>query len=269
MAEPISSPANPLLKRFRLLSGQNRKFRREQNAFVVEGLQPVWRAVTSGWPIEALIADADLRAGSPAVAMLKDQEAAGVRVAHVSHDLFVRLAAREGSPGLAAIVSARQTALHDLTVTGNSVFVVLHEIGNPGNLGTIIRTLDAAGGAGVILIGDSTDPYAPTAVKASMGSLFAVQLAHTPTAGHFFDWAKAKGVATVATSGTAEQDHWDATYRQPLAVLLGSEGEGLPAKILDQAGQRVRIPMTGTAESLNVAAAAAIILYEIKRHAIG
>ncbi|HUC58529.1 MAG TPA: RNA methyltransferase [Streptosporangiaceae bacterium] len=268
MADLISSPANPLVKRFRLLSGQSRKYRREQNAFVVEGIQPVWRAVTAGWQIEALIADESLREDSPAAAMFAQQEAAGVRSARLAHDLFLRLVSREGSPGLAAIVQARPASANDLMVTGDSVFVALHQIANPGNLGTIIRTVDAAGGAGVILIGDCADAYSPAAVKASMGSLFAVQVATARTADAFFEWADASQVTTLATSGQAAREHWDTTYRPPLAVLLGSEGSGLPAEVLARASQSVRIPMTGTAESLNVAAAAAIVLYEIRRHAI-
>ena len=269
MAETISSPANPLVKRVRLLSAQNRKHRREQNAFVVEGIQPVSRAVASGWPVEALIADAGLREDSPAAAMVRDQEAGGTKVARLTHDLFLRLASRDGSPGLIAIVRARPTPLDDLTVTNDSVFVALHEIANPGNLGTIMRTLDATGGTGVILIGDTTDPYAPPAVKASMGSLFAIQLARARTADAFFDWAEARGVTTEATSGTATEDHWNVSYQTPLAVLLGREGTGLPPETLTRATRRLRIPMTGTAESLNVAAAAAVMLYEIRRHAIG
>jgi TrmH family RNA methyltransferase len=201
--------------------------------------------------------------------MVGDQEAAGVRVARLTHDLFLRLANREGSPGLIAIVEARPTPLDDLTVGEDDVFVALHEIANPGNLGTIMRTLDATGGAGVILIGDSTDPYAPTAVKASMGSLFAIKLARAGTADAFFDWAKARNVTTVATSGTATEDHWNVSYQTPLAVLFGSEGTGLPPETLASAAKCLRIPMTGTAESLNVAAAAAVMLYEIRRHAIG
>jgi RNA methyltransferase, TrmH family len=265
MAETISSAANPLVKRVRLLTSPSRKYRREQGAFVVEGRQPVWRAITAGWPVEALIVDAGLRDDSAAAAMVEEQERSGVRVARVTHDLFIRLASREGSPGLAAIVTARRTSLDDLTAAPDSVFVALHRIANPGNLGTIIRTLDAAGGDGVILIGDSTDPYAPAAVKASMGSIFAVPVAPAPAPDAFFDWTAAQGITVLATSGKATQDHWHASYQPPLAVLLGSEGEGLPASLLDRADQRIAIPMTGTAESLNLAAAAAVMLYEIKR----
>ncbi len=265
MAETISSAANPLVKRMRLLA--NRKHRREQGAFVVEGLQPVWRAVTAGWDIEALIVDPDLRPDSPAAAMVGDQEARGVRVARLTRDLFDRVSSRDGSVGLAAIVRSRDTDLADLAVTPGSVFIALHQIGNPCNLGTIIRTADAVGSAGVILIGDTTDPFAPTSVKASMGSIFATRIARAREPRAFLDWALANGVAVLAASGTASVDHWNASYQAPLTLLLGSEGEGLPDELLAAADQRIRIPMTGTAESLNVAAAAAILLYETRRHA--
>ncbi|HET7016712.1 MAG TPA: RNA methyltransferase [Streptosporangiaceae bacterium] len=265
MAETISSAANPLVKRMRLLA--NRKYRREQGAFVVEGLQPVWRAVTAGWDIEALIVDPDLRPDSPAAEMVVEQEARGVRVARLTRDLFDRLSSRDGSVGLAAIVRSRSTDLSDLTVTPGAVFIALHQIGNPGNLGTIIRTADAVGSAGVILLGDTTDPFAPTSVKASMGSIFAIKVAHTREPGDFLGWARANRVAVLAASGTASVDHWNASYQPPLTLLLGSEGEGLPEGLLAAAAQRVRIPMTGTAESLNVAAAAAILLYEVRRSA--
>ena len=267
MAETISSAANPLVKRIRLLA--NRKHRREQGAFVVEGIQPVWRAVTAGWEIEALVVDPDLRPDSAAAAMVGEQEALGVRVAQVSHELFQRLSAREGQAGLVAIVRSRQPDLADLSPGPDSVFVALHRIGNPGNLGTIIRTADAVGGAGVILIGEATDPYAPAAVKASMGSLFATKVVHVPSPEEFLAWAGENGIEVLAASGQAEVAHWDASYRPPVAVLLGSEGKGLPAHLLASAGRRIKIPMTGTAESLNVAAAAAVILYEVRRHKLG
>lgn len=266
MNEIITSAANPLVKRMRLLA--ERKHRRREGAFVVEGIQPVWRAVEAGWQIETLIVAPELLGSSPALTMVAEQEANGVRVARLDRDLFLRLSDREGAPGLAAIVRGRVSTLGDLTVGPDSVFVALHEIGNPGNLGTIIRTVDAVGGAGVILIGDSTDPFAPAAVKASMGSLLAVDVAHVAEAGEFFGWAGGSGVEVVATSGRADCDHWDARYRAPVAVLLGSEGEGLPEGLLARSDRRVRIPMVGTAESLNLAVAAGVMLYEVRRKQI-
>jgi TrmH family RNA methyltransferase len=263
----ISSAANPLIKRVRQLG--DRKYRRRQGAFVVEGRQPVWRAVAAGWEIEVLIAAPELLAGSATAAMVAEQEGRGVRVAYVSGELFGRIGSREGPSGVAAIVRSRVTGLDELTVGAGAVFTTLHEIGNPGNLGTIIRTVDATGGAGVITVGDSTDPFGPAAVKASMGSLFAVPVAHAPDADTFFGWASANRVQVVATSGGADTEHWRAVYRPPLAALFGAEGGGLPEAVLRRADLRVRIPMTGTAESLNLAAAAAVMLYEVRRPPAG
>ena len=259
MPELISSAANPLVKRVRGLA--DRRHRRREQAFVVEGNQPVWRAVEAGWPVEVLLVAPDLL-NDAAEQMVAEQEAAGVRVARLSARLFTRLSDREGPSGIAAIVGMRSTEPEDLR---GSVFVALHEIGNPGNLGTIIRTVDAAGAAGVILVGDCTDPFAPAAVKASMGSLFAVDVAHAATADAFFAWAGGCGVQVVTTSGAAEAEHWDAEYRTPTAILLGSEGDGLPEDVLARGELSVRIPMTGTAESLNLAVAAGVMLYEVSR----
>lgn len=263
MAEIITSAANPLVKRVRQLA--DRRHRRREGVFLVDGVQPVWRAVEAGAGVETLIVAPDLLAGSPAMRMVEEQEAAGTRVARLSGELFLRLSDREGAAGLAAIVRGGLGGLDSLSVTG--VLVALHEVGNPGNLGTIIRTADAAGATGVVLIGDTTDPYAPVAVKASMGSLFAVPLAHTPTLDAFFTWASGAGMTVVATSGGAPVEHWSAGYPRPVAVLLGSEGNGLPPEALARADRQVRIPMVGTAESLNLAVAAALMLYELTRPA--
>lgn len=266
MTETITSAANPLAKRVRQLA--DRKHRRREGAFVVDGIQPVWRAVEAGSPIETLIVVPELLTGTAAMRMVEEQEAAGTRVARMSRDLFLRLSERDGPSGLAAIVRGRVGDLTELTVRPNAVFLALHEIGNPGNLGTIVRAVDATGGAGIVLIGDTSDPFSPTAVKASMGSLFTANLAHTNTLDQFFDWAGQHGVQVVAMSGYASAEHWDTEYPMPLAVLLGSEGQGLPADALDRSGKRVRIPMVGTAESLNLAVAAGVMLYEVRRSAL-
>jgi TrmH family RNA methyltransferase len=167
-------------------------------------------------------------------------------------------------------------------VRPSSVFVALHEVANPGNLGTIIRTADAAGADGVILVGSCTDPYDPVAVKASMGAVFSVPVAVAETAGEFLRWCKECGIAVAAASGAASDSgagldsevsdsgagpgtFWDVPLPEPVAILLGSEGSGLPDALLVAADLRLRIPMTGTAESLNLAVAAGILLYETWR----
>ena len=263
MAGLITSAANPLVKRMRLLA--DRKHRRREGAFVVEGVQPVWQAVEAGAEVEALVMAPELLGDSPAAAMVAEQEAAGTRVARVTSELFERLSGRDGPSGLAAIVRWPLRPLTGLAVGPGAVFVALHEIGNPGNLGTIIRTANAAGAAGVILVGAATDPFDPAAVKASMGALFGVPVARAAPAAEFFTWAGRAGVAVVTTSPAAADSFWDVRYPRPLAVLLGAEGAGLPSDLLARGDLRVRIPMVGTAESLNLAVAAALLLYEVRR----
>ncbi len=263
MAEVISSAANPLVKRIRALA--DRKHRRRESAFVVQGIQPVWQAVEAGAEIETLIVAPDLLRHAGATAMVAAREAAGVRVARLSGELFGRIADRDGPSGLAAIVRSAPAALAGLAAGADSLFAVLHSAGNPGNVGTIIRTASAVGADGIILIGPSADPYDPVAVKASMGAIFTVPVAMTTSPAEFLDWAAAGGVTVAATSARESVSCWDADLAPPLAVLLGSEGAGLPADLLAAADLRVAIPMTGTAESLNLAVAAGVLLYEVRR----
>jgi len=262
MAELISSAANPLIRRVRLLG--DRRHRRREGAFVVRGVQPVWQAVEAGADIEVLIIAPELLR-EPAAGMVAEQEARGVRVARLTGELFGRIADRDGPAGLAAIVRKRTSALAELPVRPDSVFVALHEVANPGNLGTIIRTADAAGAAGVILVGPATDPFDTVAVRASMGALFSVPVAAEPAPEGFLRWCRDHGIAVAAASGSAQGSLWDVVLPRPVAILLGSEGAGLPDELLAAGDLRVRIPMTGTAESLNLAIAAGILLYEAWR----
>jgi TrmH family RNA methyltransferase len=263
MTDLISSAANPVVKRMRLLG--DRKHRRREGAFVVEGIQPVWQAVEAGADVEVLVVAPALLGRSPAAEMVAGQEAAGTRVARVTRDLFARLSARDGPSGLAAIVRARVPGLASLPVTPDSVFVALFGVGNPGNLGTIIRTADAAGAAGVVLIGAAADPFDPVAVKASMGALFAVPVAGAADPAAFFAWADGAGVSVVTTSAKARTSFWEAAYPRPGALLLGAEGAGLPETVLAAGDVQARIPMAGTAESLNLAVAAALLLYQARK----
>lgn len=264
--ELITSAANPLVKRIRALA--DRKHRRREGAFVVEGIQPVWRAVEAGWDIDTLLVVPE-RLAESARAMVDEQRARGIRVVELGAELSGRLTDRDRPPGLFAVVRSRNTALDELPVPPDAVFVALHGVANPGNLGTVVRTADAAGAAGVILVGDTADPFAPAAVKASMGSLFATPIAAAADAEELFGWARARAVDVLATSGYAEPAHWELNYSPPLVVLLGNEGEGLPADLLARAARTVRIPMVGTAESLNLAVAAALVLYEARGRALG
>ncbi len=257
----ITSPANLLVKRVRALA--QRKQRRAEGAFFVEGIRPVWLAVEHGAALETLIVAPDLLSSEAAQQLVAQQQQAGARVAQVSRSVFERIAERDNPSGLAAIVRTSQRTIDDLAVGPGSLFVALHEVGNPGNLGTIIRTVDAVGGAGVILLGEATDPYHPTAVKASMGTLFSVPVVSATTT-ELLGWCQQHTVSVYPTADQAEVVYWAVQYQLPALLLFGSEGQGLPPELLAR-GSAIRIPMQGSADSLNLSVAAGVLLYEVKR----
>lgn len=255
----ITSAANPLVKQLRKLA--DRKYRRAERRFLVDGIQPVWRAVEAGADIEMLVVAPELVAGGPGERLVDRFEHDGGSVTRVSSEVFAALSERDGPTGIVAVVREHDVDLESLEVAVDSVFVGLHEVANPGNLGTVIRTADAFGAAGVVVIGTAADPHAPSAIKASMGSVFAIPVVRVDTADAVFDWATAGGVTTVTTSAHASDVLGAVGIPRPALVLLGNEGSGLPADILDRGDLAVRIPMRGAASSLNLAVAAGIVLY--------
>ena len=263
MSDVVTSAANPVVKRMNMLA--NRKFRQREGVSVVEGIQPVWQAVEAGLSIEVIVYAPTLLRYEPAVKMVLDQERSGVRVVRLSGELFERLSNRDGPSGLAAIIRQRLSALDGLIVTARSTFVALHQVANPGNLGTIIRTADATGTAGIVLVGATADPYDPDAIKASMGAIFNMPVARAEDSDEFFDWAQRHDVTVATTAARAKDSLWEAEYPSPLAVFMGSEGSGLHDADLERGSLQIRIPMVGTPESLNLAVATSVILYEVRR----
>lgn len=259
----MRSAANPLAKRMRAL--RERRTRMRERAFVVEGVAPVWQAVDAGAKVEVLVVSPELLAGSPAETMVAAQQVAGVPVVSFTRDLFTRISDRDGPSGLAAIIRAPDDSPERLHVHDGAFFVAAHEMANPGNLGTVIRTAEALGAGGVLLVGEGADPLSPQAVKASMGSLFHLPVVHVPDLDEFFDWAAATSVRTVTSSARATTALADADLTRPLALLLGSERTGLPSDASTRSDVDVSIPMSGRATSFNVAVAAGIVMYEVTR----
>jgi TrmH family RNA methyltransferase len=258
----ITSRANPLIKRIRAL--EQRKHRDEQGAFFVEGIQPVREGIARGAAVETIIVAPALLTSATALSIVEQQRAAATPIAEVSRAVFESIAEREHPSGLAAIVRTARRALNELSVAPDSIFVALYGVSNPGNLGTIIRTMDAVGGSGVILIGDTTDPYHPTAVKASRGALFSVPLALAKNVEELRMWCQTNRVHIVTTVSDSPKSFWSKDYALPLVAMFGGEGAGLPEDLLTM-GTAVRIPMSGSGDSLNLAVAASVMLYEIKR----
>jgi TrmH family RNA methyltransferase len=258
----ISSRANPLIKELRAL--ETRRGREQRGEFLVEGIQPVLQALASRAPVRLLITAPELLSSPAALEAVRRAQADGIRTASVTPRVLESIAEREQPTGLAAVVQIKPQRLPDLRVSPGAIFCALYRTANPGNLGAILRTMDAIGGAGVVLVGSSTDPYASTAVKASRGAIFSVPLVRVADLETLDAWALGQGLGVYHSSDRAERTVWQVELHTPLLLIFGNEGEGLPAQVL-RSGQAVRIPMRGAVDSLNLAVAAGVLLYEALR----
>ena len=262
----ITSNKNPLIKQIRRLQ-RSKRAREEAGLFVVEGIQGVVEAVQSGASVATLLYAPELLTSELALETIERVKAAGERCEAVSKSLFEKVSTRKNPVGIMALVERHLMRLDELPVTPNALYVALFEISDPGNLGTILRTVDAAGGSGVLLIGQTVDPFHPTTVKASASTIFSVPMVQLPDGEALFTWCQAQNITLIGTSDQASDLYWSPAYATcgPILFLMGSEAHGLPAPILNHLPQTVRIPMQGSADSLNLGVATALLLYEVRR----
>ena len=256
----ITSRANERVKAVRAL--KDRRERDRRGVFFAEGYRVLRAAMETGATIEQVVV-APERMDADEGRLLEDLVAARIPLLEVSESVYDSMSYREGAERLGAVVHQRWEELTEAT-RGRRCWVALHDIQHPGNLGTIIRTCDAIGGDGVILSGQTTDPYHPTAVRGSLGSIFSQRVLRT-TPADFARWAKVAGVTVVGTSPDGDRDYREADYTGEAVLLLGSERVGISADQIALCDAVVRIPMLGYVESLNLSVAAALVLYEVLR----
>ena len=256
----ITSSANPTVRQIRAL--RQRKERERTGQFFIEGVRLVGEAVQMGADVEVLVVAPDLLDSPFARELVSQQIAARTRIIEVSADVFTELSQKDGPQGLAAVARQRWVPLADIWLGPPPGWVALMEPADPGNLGTILRTADAVGVAGVILLGAATDPYDPAALRASMGAIFAVQLARASFA-EFATWKYDRGAFLVGASDKAATDYQAITYPQPLVLLMGSERQGLSPAQQALCDLMVSLPMRGRSDSLNLAVATSVLLYEM------
>jgi TrmH family RNA methyltransferase len=257
----ITSHQNAVIKKVKRL--RQKKYRQQEKAFFVEGLRVVLTAIEQNAPIETILYAPDLLTSDIARQMVVEKEKAGVVCLAVSADVFSTISGRDNPAGLGAIIESADGGLDSIVVEPDDLWLALVEIGDPGNLGTILRTADAFSAAGVILVGSTVDPYHPTAVKASMGTLFTLPVVQVDDLDELLEWAARNKLQTAATSAKAVEAVRETVLQFPAVLLLGSEAEGLPAAVVAAADHQITIPMSGTATSLNLAIAAGILLYEL------
>lgn len=256
----ITSTANPRIRQIRKL--RERKERQQSGLFFAEGLRIVIEAAHQSAPIQSIITAPGLLTSQAGQKTIRELRQRGVEILEVGDDVFKSLATKEDPQGIAAVIRQEWFQLDQIQLEAGEVWVALDSVADPGNLGTILRTLDAVGGRGAILLDQSTDPYDPTAVRASMGALFSQKLVHVEFT-EFAQWKKSRLVPVVGTSDKASEDYHFTRYPPGFILLMGSERHGLHEEALKLCDRVVRIPMNGISDSLNLSVATAIVLYEV------
>jgi RNA methyltransferase, TrmH family len=257
----ISSLQNPLVKDVVKLSQKSNE-RKTAGLFVVEGIREVSLALQSGIKVRHLficehIYKSDdsypIEIGKYPTAMVK-----------VNPEVYAKIAYRGSAEGILAIFESFDTKLQNLNASENSIFIVLESVEKPGNLGAILRTADAAGVDGVIICDPQTDVFNPNVIRSSLGCLFTVKIAVCDR-DEYFRWATTLKLSTKLASVQATDYYYKSDLKGPLSLVFGTEAEGLSADWYEHAHEKLKIPMEGMIDSLNVAASVAIMVFEAKR----
>ncbi|MGR6466996.1 TrmH family RNA methyltransferase [Rhizobium sp. PAMB 3182] len=260
----VTSLSNPIVKDIKALA--QKKERDATKTFLAEGLKLIIDAIELGWTIRTLVY-AKAAKGKPAVEQVAAKTVAtGGLVLEVSEKVMSSITRRDNPQMVAGVFEQRWLPLARVKPQAGETWVALDRVRDPGNLGTIIRTADASGASGVILVGETTDPFSMETVRATMGSVFAMPLIRA-TVDEFIAWKKTAGVSVVATHLAGAVDYRTIDYRKkPVVLLMGNEQSGLPDELASEADALARIPQQGRADSLNLAVATAVMLFEARRH---
>lgn len=271
--EEISSPSNPRIKSIKGLA--LKKNRDRENVFLAEGQKLVTDALEKGWTIRTLLHSRRLleddNQRDRIQALSAKVRARGGDILITNDKLLTSITRRDNPQSVVAVIERKLADASDLKFADNDCWLALDRVRDPGNLGTIIRTADALGAKGVFLVGDTTDPFALEAVRATMGSLFHVQLVRQTEEQFigFADGFRAKGGKLVGTHLKGAVDHRQVDYSNgPQMLLMGNEQQGLTDDLAAACDAVVLIAMDGAADSLNLAVASGIMLFEARRHVL-
>ena len=263
MTRQILSSENPHIKL--VASLRQKKHRDETGFFVVEGVRLVQEAITSACQFELAVISEEEAGGLRIQQLIDKFEESGCPVIAAPAVLFRKISDTATPQGILAVLKQRSERLADLsTPEGSSLWVILDAIQDPGNVGTIIRTADAAGAAGVILTEGCADLYAGKTTRATMGSLFHIPVVKS-SVGECLSFCKDKALPFYVAGVDAAHSYTDANLKEPCAIVFGNEGSGVGEEFSRFSSMNLKIPIVGRAESLNVASAAAIILFEAAR----
>ena len=261
MPELISSYANPLVKQIRSL--HQKKARQETGLFLVEGIHPVGEAIEAGWQLDVLVYAPELLTSDFAHGLVDGQSRLGVRCVSLPRELFDAVAGKDNPQGILAVVHQRHTFLEDISPEFFTFGAAAVSPQDPGNVGTILRTLEAVGADGLFILDGGVELYHPSVVRASMGAIFwkpVVQASFVD----FDSWRQKNGYFLVGSSSHASTDYRDFLHdARPLILLLGNEQKGLTQLQAGACDVVVSMPMKGRGSSLNLAVAAGVLLYQM------
>ncbi len=262
MSGPITSATNPRIKS--LVRLRDRRERDTTGRFTIEGYRELTRAIQGAVHVETLYVCPALYLGSNEPGLVEAIRGSGAEIIEVAEEPFRKASYRERPEGLLAVAERFPTDLERIPLTGSALVLVVESIEKPGNLGTMLRTADAAGASGVIVADPTTDPFNPNVVRASLGTLFTVPLAVADSTTAIEHLRKAN-VRILAATPAGAVAHSAVDMTGPVAVVIGSEQYGLSRTWLDAADTAIVIPMPGSFDSLNAAMAAGILLFEALR----
>jgi len=256
----ITGFSNPTVKALRQL--RDKKHRRREKRFLAEGLRLLTDALDSGRIPKTLILSS-VRDPHPLLTELENAvERIGGDVIETPPEILAKITGKDNPQGIAGVFDEFDTQLANLDRERGDIWLVAQALRDPGNLGTMLRTADAVGAGGLILIDDCADPFSVEAVRASMGAVFTQRIAQARW-DDFLPWLRAGEGQLVAASLRDAVPYREAAYHAPCFILVGNESRGLPARYEDACDLRVTMPMRGRADSLNAAVAAAVLAYEV------
>jgi TrmH family RNA methyltransferase len=261
MVRQVTAFSNTTVKRLRSL--RDKKARREEGLFLAEGLRIIAEARDSGRLPEIIAFSAEGAKHPLAAEIIAVAEAAGGEAIETTTDILAKMSGKDNPQMLLGAYKQPETSLSEIDRAAAPLWIVAQALRDPGNLGTILRTGDAVGAGGLILVDDSADPFSVEAVRASMGAVFTQAIA-TARWDEFIAWLREGAAQLVGTSLKATADYLDADYQAPCFLLIGNEQQGLPDDYAAACDLLVKIPMAGRADSLNAAVAAAVMAFQVK-----
>jgi RNA methyltransferase, TrmH family len=243
---------------------QARSPREQQKLFYVEGVRNFVQVTDNGFDTETIIYSDKLCTASLVRKLVRQHKRAGVTVLNVSPKAFRAISTTQRASGIGAIVKQKWTTLESITLDKPRCWIVLEKVQSEGNLGTLIRTSEAVGGEGFILLGNAVEPYAPTVVRVTMGSMFQQQFVRT-TLEEFQHWIQHNHLTVLGASPDGATSFHNMVYPTTTFLFLGEERKGLTEGQRALCSQFLRIPMVGKADSLNLGVAGSLLLYEVFR----